>query len=321
MAGIVDGPLSVSVVRNALISAFEYDPSTTEIRGAVYDSNGDLVPASMRLSGAHGDRVRAGYPETKKPTGTERRIPSAIYLGHLMDHYGHFLMETVSTFWAIPYLQEQRFLFHPFLFGASIKPWMKPFFVSNGISSSKVEVIDSDLLVDHLLVPERSYGVNTFLHVRQAEVYRAVKNMVELAVVPKGVGRHVFVSRSRLSKNIRGVTNAAAFDQAMERSGFAVIFPETMTIEEQVRIYASADILCGFAGSALHNCVFMEPGSHLIELGDARTPTFTLRTQNMCCELARVRLSHIDYRSMSAPRDDEIDIEWTVSQVQALAQS
>jgi len=321
VVGVVDGPLSVAVVRDALISAFEFDSSTTEIRGAVYDSDGDLVPASMRLSGAHGDRVRAGYPEKKKAAGTERRIPSAIYLGHLMDHYGHFLMETVSAFWAIPYLREQRFLFHPFLFGASIKPWMKPFFASNGISTGKVEVIDGDLLVDHLLVPERSYGVNTFLHERQADVYRALKSMIARRAVAKGVERRVFVSRSRLSKNIRGVMNAAAFDQAMERSGFEVIFPETMTTEEQVEAYASADILCGFAGSALHNCVFMEPGSHLIELGDARTPTFTLRTQSMCCELARVRLSHVDYRSMPTPRDGEIDIEWTLSQVEALAQS
>ena len=321
MAGIVNGPLSVAVVRDALISAFEYDRSTTEMRGAVYDSNGDLVPGSMRMSGAHGDRVRAGYPETKKADGTEKVIPSAIYMGHLMDHYGHFLMETVSTFWAIPYLQEQRFLFHPFFFGDSIKAWMKPFFASNGISSGKVEVIDGDLLVDHLLVPERSYGVNTFLHVRQAEVYRAVKSRIVRAAVPKGVERRVFVSRSRLSKNIRGVMNAAAFDQAMERAGFAVIFPETMAIKEQVKVYASADILCGFAGSALHNCVFMEPGSHLIELGDARTPTFSLRTQILCSELARVRLSHVNHRSMPAPRDDEIDIEWTVSQVEALARS
>ena len=319
--GIVDGPLNVAVVRDALISAFEYDRSTTEVRGAVYDGNGDLVPASMRLSGAHGDRVQAGDPEKKTAVGTEKTIPGAIYMGHLMDHYGHFLMETVSTFWAIPYLQEQRLLFHPFLFGASTKPWMKPFFASNGISSNMIQVIDGDLFVGHLLVPDRSYGVNTFLHVRQAEVYRAMKSMIAQAAVPGGVERRVFVSRSRLSKNVRGVSNAAEFDQAMKLSGFAVIFPETMTIEEQVKVYASADILCGFAGSALHNCVFMESGSHLIELGDARTPTFSLRTQRLCSELASVRLSHIDYRSMPAPRDDEIDIEWTLSQIKDLANS
>jgi capsular polysaccharide biosynthesis protein len=312
MTNLVNGPLNMHVVGNALLSRFHYNSATREFQGAAYDANGDLVQASVRLSGVLGDRVRAACPKRKEASGAERRIGGAVYLGHLMNHYGHFLTESVSTFWAVPHLKEHRFLFHPFVFGASIQPFMEPFLAASGIGIEQIEVIAEDLLVDNLIVPERTFGVNSFVHIRQADAYASLKHLVLRGAPPNGVGRRVFASRSRLTRNKRGIADAAAFDRALAAAGFTVIFPETMSVEEQIHVYAATEVLCGFAGSAMHNCVFMEPGAHVIELGDARAPTTPLWNQTLCNKLARVRSSYVAY-------DAESDAERVADRVQVLA--
>lgn len=41
-----------------------------------------------------------------------------------------------------------------------------------------------------------------------------------------------------------------------------------MSAEDQVREVSAADVLIGFAGSTLHNALFMDAGTRVIEIGD-----------------------------------------------------
>src|ERR1700749_4097500 len=109
---LMDRPLRIDVADNALATAFEYDPATTQIKGCVYDSNGDLISLSQRTSGVGGDRiVNSDSPRIENVTATIRIEHDCVYLGHLMGHYGHFLTETLSSFWALPLLRNHMVAF------------------------------------------------------------------------------------------------------------------------------------------------------------------------------------------------------------------
>jgi hypothetical protein len=92
------------------------------------------------------------------------------------------------------------------------------------------------------------------------------------------------------------VANEVQIERAFARRGFAVVFPETETFQEQLALYASAQVVAGLSGSGLHNSVFMRPGAHVIELGDPRYGGHPAPTQAVCDHISGVRNSFIPFR-------------------------
>jgi capsular polysaccharide biosynthesis protein len=55
------------------------------------------------------------------------------------------------------------------------------------------------------------------------------------------------------------------------RHGFEVVAPETLSVDEQLRRFATARVLAGLSGSGLHQSAFMPPGGRVVEVGDGRS--------------------------------------------------
>jgi hypothetical protein len=78
-------------------------------------------------------------------------------------------------------------------------------------------------------------------------------------------GRCLYVTRGA-SKNNRAVLNEAEVTAALEAHGFTAINPSTLSIDDEIKTFAEADIVVSAHGGALTNVVFMNPGSLVIEL-------------------------------------------------------
>ena len=76
--------------------------------------------------------------------------------------------------------------------------------------------------------------------------------------------RRLYVSRSR--QNWRQLTNEAAVVSVLERYGFETIYFEDMSFVEQVRTMYEAAIFIGIHGANMTNLLFMEPGTHVVEM-------------------------------------------------------
>ncbi|MBB6511138.1 capsular polysaccharide biosynthesis protein [Rhizobium soli] len=281
----MDTPLSIVFERGAYASAFKVARPSYEIEGAIYNRHGVLVPSSQRLSGVKGDRVFNIDPPNREFSPDVKRLPGrSIYLGHLMGHYGHFLTETTSTFWALAVAQNVRPVMHPFIFGAEIKSFMKPFFEAYGIQD--VHIIEEDTFFEELLVPERTFRVNTSGHEEQKNVFDHVRAHVSKSGWIGATSSMLFVSRGKLDDDPRNFKNGDELEAEIEKLGFQIIYPEQHDINDQIRMFANCRIVCGFPGSALHSSVFMDRGSLVIELGDNRSPNNRLWNQIACDELS-----------------------------------
>jgi capsular polysaccharide biosynthesis protein len=60
--------------------------------------------------------------------------------------------------------------------------------------------------------------------------------------------------------------NEAALLDGLKDRGFTVVAPEDFSIEEQIKIFSSAQVVVGVSGAALANVIFCKPGAHLIEI-------------------------------------------------------
>ncbi len=78
---------------------------------------------------------------------------------------------------------------------------------------------------------------------------------------PGGRPVRLYVRRSR-----RTVANPREVAAVLERFGFEVVEPETLSFAEQVRTFSAAEAIVGCHGAGMANSVFARPGAHVLEL-------------------------------------------------------
>lgn len=75
--------------------------------------------------------------------------------------------------------------------------------------------------------------------------------------------RRLYISRKAAE---RAIVNEAELLPILEKRGFEILQPETMTFEQQVAAFAEAEILAGPHGAGMYNGMFMQPGSMVLEI-------------------------------------------------------
>lgn len=283
--------------------------------GSLYDQQGRLIPAAQRANPI--DTWQPASP-TRLPHGDAHRLieRDCLYLGYYMMPYGHFLLETLSRFWALSQADKQTTLvFHPFLRRKPVHPrrWepAKTALQSFGFDPANVIFIDKQTRFARLTVPTPLLQFATTADPRLANLYRTIGGYCDhrqdrprlfSPFRKTAYPRKLFLSRRHL-KNRRLVTNDDEVEALFTRRGFAIIYPEKRPFEEQVRMFQRADIIAGFAGSAMHNVLFARPETRAWVLGTGRNPKQPNANQLICNALAQVEASFIPFRGMAA-RDD-----------------
>jgi capsular polysaccharide biosynthesis protein len=78
-------------------------------------------------------------------------------------------------------------------------------------------------------------------------------------------GRCVYITRGA-TKNNRAVLNESDVIAALEARGFVAVNPGKLTIDDEIRTFAEADLVVSAHGAALSNIIFMGPGAAVLEL-------------------------------------------------------
>jgi len=87
-----------------------------------------------------------------------------------------------------------------------------------------------------------------------------------------GTAKRIYVSR-RYAR--RAFSNAAAVEAVAQRHGFTVVYPEKMSVREQINLFYGADAIIGDHGAGLVNLIYGNPGAQVLEL-------FSPRCRNDC---------------------------------------
>lgn len=96
-----------------------------------------------------------------------------------------------------------------------------------------------------------------------------VSRLLRSRLVPAGVtripGNHLLLTRGP-GRNNRSVTNEAEVVAMLEPWGFTSFDPGSVSVAEQIRRFAEADVIVAPHGASLANIAFCSPGSALVEL-------------------------------------------------------
>jgi capsular polysaccharide biosynthesis protein len=254
--------------------------------GAVYDARGRLVVESQKVGGLGGNREVMSDPlRLNVERSAERLDGTWLYGGHWFSHFGHFFTETVTTLWP-PDLEVEGLVFHQYVDQQpGVEDWQRRLLELAGYGDLPVRVVAKEpIRVERLVVPSRSIVLNGWAHPGCVDVWRRISaNLPDQGSWPA----RVYLSRTAYNESLRqqgrrertSSERDHGLDAAFESAGFDVVAPETLPVDDQIRLARSADVLAGQAGTALHLAAFARPGTRVIELGDQRSHDRHMPTQ------------------------------------------
>lgn len=264
---VTNEDLGIRVVRNAIVTAASFQGR--RFVGAVYGRDG-IVPESRRESvGVMYSPADADSPPAEGPL--PRLEGTYLYAGWLHFHFGHFLLESTSRLWATGWLDDRvRLIYHPWD-GVDVarlddNDHIPTTLTALGIQRDRVNTILHDSVVETLIVPQPAVRINNSVHAEMNVLFDKIRlHVVDAAsIAEEPAYRGVYLSRRMLPSDARRYANEEVIEDVFRDFGFHIAYPERLTFNEQVELVATADVLAGIDGSALHLVALARPGITVI---------------------------------------------------------
>ncbi|HXC23924.1 MAG TPA: glycosyltransferase family 61 protein, partial [Solirubrobacteraceae bacterium] len=184
------------------------------------------------------------------------RVERVVVLGaQTNSNYSHWLIESVA----------RAALFRPFDDGTwlyltpEIEPWQRQALELVGLGQERLLEVDSPGLT--------RFGEAVIVTRGLAKIQELNPTALDAlaALAPKVPDRRrLYISRAHAK--VRRITNEPEVADFFASHGFETVHPQLLSVEEQVRLFAGAEIVAGPHGSGNSGVIFSPPGTTVIEL-------------------------------------------------------
>lgn len=176
---------------------------------------------------------------------------SWIYGGPLFYHFGHFMSESLSRIWAYSELKDDVngviFTVPPYMNNPSLSNFMCETFSLLGIDLNKIVLTNKFLKVEKLIVPEQG----TILGKGEKPWFNDKLKLNKEVLTGADNKNSLFVSRKNYVNKGR-VMGMGYYERVMKNAGVKIIYPEELSLKQQVQEMINHNTLIFEEGSALH---------------------------------------------------------------------
>jgi hypothetical protein len=146
-----------------------------------------------------------------------------------------------------------------------LKPWQKDILARLGIGPGQIREIPAKThLLDHPVTSNRLSGLGAHIaHPRARKAFETIRANVPIerhAALP----RRFFLTRG--AHHGRGLKNRGALAEALAARGVVAIQPELLSFDQQVAMFARAELVVAEFGAAMANVVFCPPDARIVEI-------------------------------------------------------
>ena len=188
-----------------------------------------------------------------------------IYCGYLFSGYGHFILESLAMYYCIKQLPPNYKLVFSYSNNKDIQSCYKDIltfkhskqlidyqvdvFYNLGITN-EIEIIKEPTLFKEIYVPPAGFALGRWFIKEQQEALELIESKPEK-------GKYIYLSRYQYN-SMRGARNENEIHDFLASRGWEIVYPERLSFKEQLEKIASAEIIFGITGSALHNLIFIK---------------------------------------------------------------
>lgn len=259
-------PVSAKVdeTENAVVlplKKFLNETGNSCFQGGVVEANGVFFEPSAHIHNLENDigSLKSAYVFNKKDVAVCDE--TVIYGGVLFDHFGHFLVESVNRLW---YVVKNRDQPYPIVFikemARKLSPHVIEFFKLLGIDKERLVFIDKPTRFSKIIVPCQSGVLSGYY----SELFMLPYQIAAAAVDAKPCER-VYLSRRRFKNGIT-IYGEEKLEKAFKANGFKVIYPERLSLRDQIAYIKGAKEIASIVGSATHLSLFAKNGTKNIVL-------------------------------------------------------
>ena len=248
-------------------------------------------------AGPHFARVPAKYRPTKVLPGAYFHADSA-----RPGHFGHIMTEVVSRLWGWPEAKASCPELKAIYRQASAEPSAqveRQVLEAFGIASEDIVGVDSPVYLKTV------YSATPMWHNHRPSIYAHPEMISVWNELRKNLGtdraagasQRLFVSRPP-NLRYRQCSNTSQVEQLFASRGFTVVYPEQHTFAQQAAMFAKAELVAGFAGSAMLNTLFCRDLRRIIVLGHEG---YTARNEYLIASLLGYELHYLWSRADIPP--------------------
>lgn len=239
----------------------------------IFDENGNFFPDSIRRRTEIGNKItllacRSGdmfCPYTGSPftfilrkqrnrlqkTKILNITEPVFFLPIHRSHYGHFLYESLSRLWGLQKSQK-NISFKKIFTNSSKKQWIIDLLLPFGFLEADIIFGSSKpYFIKNLVIASQLSITGHFLSYEVKNIFEKIRTYYQdnLPTNP-----NIYLSRNFFDN--RKLLNEQNIEHIFYKNNFAILYPETMSLKDQINITSKAKVIAGPIGTQLHNIFF-----------------------------------------------------------------
>lgn len=233
--------------------------------GGVVDQDGNFVNSSA-------ERGFGGKYEIDKNTIKDYQC-EVIYLGYLIDHWGVFLVDFLRRiYWKFVNSTKRTKLafcgigFKEGTYG-SIDKNCRELFSLIGISDDDIIDIRIPSRFKKVIIPEPGYEYDAYYNPNFVLPYNIAAEKV-LSTRQDEYPELLYLSRMHFQK--KKEAGERAIEYLFRKNGFTVIYPESLSVTEQISFFSQAKIIASIEGTIAHNVLFAQNAKNRLLFGNKK---------------------------------------------------
>ncbi|MFA6576698.1 MAG: glycosyltransferase family 61 protein, partial [Nocardioides sp.] len=223
---------------------------------------------------------------------------------HVPEHFGHAMTEQLSHLWgwhrarALDPDVRALVMSHE---GRPLPDWQVELLEAGGVPTDALVVPSGPVRVERLLACSPAYTIGSFVHPEILGTWDRVGTSLARRAQPSSASR-VFLTRTHGKRACR---NREEVEGWFVDAGFRVVSPEALPLADQVRLVRDAEVVAGFAGSAMFHVALAQRPLHVIVIA---SETYPAHNEHQMTALRGHRLDLVACRP-DVPRSDAFSLE------------
>lgn len=218
----------------------------------VYDEKYS-VPEANLYRGINGDFFQ--YPNDLLLNWNPEKTISGIsvYLGILDVHYGHAISEGLSRLHGFNIEEIDNFIFSFTNVNHKNNISKNPIYyklIKNLEKHGNIIYIDQDIECEKLLIPEQNFILGLY-----CKKDNCLINKVFESNETKNKNSKIYLSRKKINDDRKFYDESFVEEKLLDK-GFEIIYPEDMSLDEQISLFRNTSFICGMEGTALLNVIW-----------------------------------------------------------------
>ena len=221
----------------------------------VFNADGKFVKSSLQIRKNNGQFI------PKLSENIPYMDEDVLYFGNVYPMFGHFLLEHMNRAYG---LLHDEFKKHKVVLVNNKQVEKVPQYMFDliqllGVKRDDIIVLNSSMQFRSVVIPHQGFNIPIMSSVEFGDAYAAMAENAHGKSYDK-----VYLSRDKMPE--RRTYGERQIQKIFEKNGFTIVYPETLSIEEQVAAVKNCRMLAGCAGTAMHLALFMPRGGTVIQL-------------------------------------------------------